>query len=151
MARVSAFTVMSPSFSEGGDIPREHTCDGADAAPVLEVAELPEETRSFAIIMDDPDAPKGTFTHWLAYDIPAGRGALDVGSGKSLKNGFGRTGYGGPCPPPGHGVHRYYVNVYAVDVPSLGIKGDSRQDLQDALKTHTIAAATLTGRYERPR
>jgi Raf kinase inhibitor-like YbhB/YbcL family protein len=106
-------------------------------------------SRSFAIIMDDPDAPKGTFTHWLAYDIPAGGGALDVQSGKTLENSFGRAGYGGPCPPPGHGVHRYYVHVHAVDVPSLGVKGDSRQDLEEALKTHTLATATLMGRYER--
>lgn len=151
MAKVTTFTVTSPAFSDGSEIPREHTCDGADAAPGLEVSDLPEGTRSFAIIMDDPDAPNGTFTHWLAYDIPSGSGALDAQSGKTLKNGFGRGGYGGPCPPPGHGTHRYYFRVHAVDVPSLGVKGDSRQDLEEALQTHTLATTTLMGRYERPR
>jgi Raf kinase inhibitor-like YbhB/YbcL family protein len=149
MAMVTSFTVTSPSFKDGEEIPVEHTCDGADKAPALEVSDLPEGTRSFALIMDDPDAPKGTFTHWLVYDIPADGGRLDVGSGMSLKNSFGRAGYGGPCPPPGHGSHRYYFNVYAVDVPSLGVKGDSRQGLEEALQTHTLATAKLMGRYER--
>lgn len=149
MAKVSAFTISSPSFIDGADIPREHTCEGADTRPLLEVSELPEGTRSFAIIMDDPDAPNGTFTHWLAYDIPGGSGALDIRSGKTLKNSFGRAGYGGPCPPVGHGPHRYYLKISAVDVPSLGVKGDSREDLEEALKTHTLATTTLMGRYER--
>jgi Raf kinase inhibitor-like YbhB/YbcL family protein len=99
--------------------------------------------------MDDPDAPRGTFTHWLAYDIPAGEDELQVDRGKSLRNGFGRGGYGGPCPPPGHGVHRYNFTVYAVDVPSLPLRGASRKDLERALEAHTLATAQLTGRYER--
>jgi Raf kinase inhibitor-like YbhB/YbcL family protein len=149
MAMVSAFTLTSPSFTHENDIPVEHTCDGADTPPALEVSVAPEGSRSFALIMDDPDAPGGTFTHWLAYDIPAGAGRLGVQSGNSLKNSFGRAGYGGPCPPRGHGPHRYYIKVYAVDVPSLGLKGRSRDDLEDALRDHTLAMATLMGRYER--
>lgn len=151
MARVTAFTITSPSFRNEAEIPVEHTCDGADTPPTLEVSELPPGTRSFALIMDDPDAPKGTFTHWLAYNIPAGDGSLDVQSGLSLKNGFGRAGYGGPCPPHGHGPHRYYFRVFAIDVPSLGLKGDSRQHLEEELRPHTLATATLMGRYERRR
>jgi Raf kinase inhibitor-like YbhB/YbcL family protein len=148
---IMAFAINSPAFKEGATVPREFTCDGDDAAPPLEVSDLPDGTRAFALIMDDPDAPNGTFTHWLAYDMPASAGTLDTKNAATLKNSFGRKGYGGPCPPPGHGVHRYNFTVYAVDVPSLGLKGDSRQDLEDALRTHTLATAKLMGRYERRR
>ena len=146
-----AFTVTTSAFKDGGDVPRQFTCDGADTAPVLKVADPPEGTRGFALIMDDPDAPNGTFTHWLVYDIPTNGASLAVEQGKTLRNGFGRAGYGGPCPPPGHGVHRYNFTVYAADVPSLGLQGKSRQDLEDALRAHTLATATLMGRYERGR
>lgn len=101
--------------------------------------------------MDDPDAPKGTFTHWLAYDIPANKTELKATAGKTLRNSFDRPGYGGPCPPPGHGSHRYYFTVYAVDMPSLEVPGDSREDLEAALKGHTLAKARFMGRYERAR
>lgn len=100
--------------------------------------------------MDDPDAPRGTFTHWLAFDIPAG-GPFDAARGKTLRNDFGRGGYGGPCPPPGHGPHRYHFTVYAVDLPSLAVNGKKRQDLELALQAHTLGTAKLTGRYERKR
>jgi Raf kinase inhibitor-like YbhB/YbcL family protein len=144
-----AFTVKTSAFHDGDTVPKEFTCDGTDKPPELEISDPPKGTRSFALIMDDPDAPKGTFTHWLAYDIPANGKDLAVTQGKTLRNGFGRAGYGGPCPPPGHGTHRYFFNVYAVDVPSLGLRGDSRQDLEDALKTHALATARLMGKYER--
>jgi Raf kinase inhibitor-like YbhB/YbcL family protein len=144
-----AFTVKTSAFHDGDTVPKEFTCDGTDKPPDLEISDPPEGTRSFALIMDDPDAPKGTFTHWLAYDIPANGKDLAVTQGKTLRNGFGRAGYGGPCPPPGHGIHRYFFTVYAVDVPSLGLRGDSRQDLEDALKTHALGTARLMGKYER--
>jgi Raf kinase inhibitor-like YbhB/YbcL family protein len=144
-----AFAVISDAFKDGAAVPKEFTCDGGDAPPPLEVSDVPDGTRGFAIIMDDPDAPNGTFTHWLAYDIPGGPGSLDTKDAATLKNSFGRKGYGGPCPPPGHGVHRYNFTVYAVDVPSLGVKGDSRQDLEEALRIHKLATAKLMGRYER--
>jgi len=144
-----AFTVKTSAFHDGDTVPKEFTCDGTDKPPELEISDPPEGTRSFALIMDDPDAPKGTFTHWLAYDIPANGKDLAVTQGKTLRNGFGRTGYGGPCPPPGHGTHRYFFTVYAIDVPSLGLRGDSRQDLEDALKTHALATARLMGQYAR--
>ena len=102
--------------------------------------------------MDDPDAPRGTFTHWLVYDIPAdGSARLQPTAGKSLKNGFGRSGYGGPCPPPGSGPHRYYFKVYALDVRTLDVKGDTRADLESAASTHTVGTAQLMGRFERSR
>ena len=144
-----AFAVTSPAFADGQPVPKQFTCDGNDAPPPRAVTDPPPETKSFAIIMDDPDAPKGTFTHWLAYDIPADGDALKATAGKTLKNGFGRQGYGGPCPPPGHGSHRYYFTVYALDVPALDVEGGSRDDLESALKGHTLAKARLMGRYER--
>jgi Raf kinase inhibitor-like YbhB/YbcL family protein len=146
-----AFTVTSPAFADGQPVPKSFTCDGNDAPPPMTVTDPPDGTRSFVVIMDDPDAPKGTFTHWLTYDIPAEGNALQATAGKTLKNDFGRKGYGGPCPPPGHGVHRYYFTVYAVDVPSLDPAGDSRDDLEAALKGHALAKARLMGRYERSR
>lgn len=146
-----AFTVTSSAFADGQPVPRQFTCDGNDAPPVLTVSDPPQGTRSFAVIMDDPDAPKGTFTHWLAYDIRADGNVLHTTEGKALKNDFGRTGYGGPCPPPGHGPHRYYFTVHALDVPSLHLRGRSRADLEAALESHTLAKARLMGRYERTR
>lgn len=147
-----AFTVTSPEIVDGNSIPPAFTCDGNDAPPPLQVSGVPDGTQSFALIMDDPDAPGGTFTHWLAYDIPAAAGTripLQATAGKTLPNDFGRSGYGGPCPPPGHGPHRYYFTVYALDVPSLELSGPSRDDLEAVVAAHTLAKARLMGRYER--
>jgi Raf kinase inhibitor-like YbhB/YbcL family protein len=144
-----AFTVTSSAFAEGQPVPRQFTCDGDDAPPPLTVKDPPNGTKSFAVIADDPDAPSGTFTHWLAYDIPAEGHAVRASAGKTLKNDFGRKGYGGPCPPAGHGTHRYYFTVYAVDAPALHVSRGSRDDLEAALKDHTLAKARLMGRYER--
>jgi Raf kinase inhibitor-like YbhB/YbcL family protein len=146
-----AFTVTSPAFADGQIVPREFTCDGNDAPPAMTVSDPPQGTKSFAVIMDDPDAPKGTFTHWLAYDVPADVSGLRATAGKALTNDFGRKGYGGPCPPPGHGAHRYYFTVYAVDVPALDVGGGGRDDLEAALEGHTLAKARFMGRYERTR
>ena len=146
-----AFAIKSPAFAESATVPRQFTCDGDDAPPPIKVSDPPEGTRSFAVIMEDPDAPKGTFTHWLAYDIPASKTDLQVTAGKTLRNSFGREGYGGPCPPPGHGPHRYFFKVYAVDESSLTLAGETKQDLEKALETHTLASAELMGRYERAR
>jgi Raf kinase inhibitor-like YbhB/YbcL family protein len=144
-----AFTLTSPEFVDGNAIPARFTCDGNDAPPPLLVSGVPEGTKSFAIVMDDPDAPRGTFTHWLAYDIPADKNELKGTAGKTLKNGFGKQGYGGPCPPHGHGSHRYYFTVYALDVPSLELRGRTRADLEAAIAGHTLAKAAMMGRYER--
>ena len=144
-----AFALTSPAFANGHLVPTQFTCDGSDAPPPLTVSDVPDGARSFALIMDDPDAPRGAFTHWLVYDIPVGGHQLHATAGKSLSNSFGRDGYGGPCPPPGHGVHHYNFTVYAVDVPSLKLSGNTRNDLEGALKQHTLAKAKLTGIYER--
>jgi Raf kinase inhibitor-like YbhB/YbcL family protein len=146
-----AFAIKSPAFTEGATVPKQFTCDGNDAPPPIKISDPPEGTQSFAVIMEDPDAPKGTFTHWLAYDIPASRTELRVDQAKTLRNSFGRDAYGGPCPPPGHGPHRYFFKVYAVDEPSLALRGETRQDLEKALETHALASAELMGRYERAR
>lgn len=144
-----AFTLTSPAFADGTAIPRQFTCDGNDAPPPLLITDPPEGTRSFAVIMDDPDAPNGTFTHWLAYDIPADGNELKTTAGKTLANDFGRKSYGGPCPPAGHGSHRYYITVYALDVPSLDLPGETRDDLETAVKGHALGKVRMMGRYER--
>ena len=143
------FTARSTDFDDGATVPQRFTCDGRDAAPQILVGNPPEGTRSFAVTMIDPDAPKGDFTHWLVYDIPPGGEELVVGRGKTLKNSFGRIGYGGPCPPPGDGAHRYVFTVYAVDVPTLSLRAGERAELEHALQAHTLATAQFTGRYAR--
>jgi Raf kinase inhibitor-like YbhB/YbcL family protein len=145
-----AFTLTSPAFLEGETIPRQYSCDGDNTAPPLVWSDPPENTRGFALIMDDPDAPNGTFTHWVLYDIPAAATKLaDQRLGRALRNDFGRAAYGGPCPPVGHGSHRYFFTLYAVDVLSLSVQGRTRTALERALQTHTLATARLMGRYER--
>jgi hypothetical protein len=145
-----SFTLTSSAFNEGDAIPAKFTCDGANLVPPLVWSEPPQGTRSFALIVDDPDAPGGTFTHWLVYDIPASAAGLaDHSLGKTLRNDFGRTGYGGPCPPSSHGPHRYVFTLYALDVPLLTLQGRTRDTLERALEAHTLASARLMGRYRR--
>jgi Raf kinase inhibitor-like YbhB/YbcL family protein len=150
-----AFTVQVAGFGNGELVPKRHTCEGADASPALEWSGEPEGTESFALIVDDPDAPVGTWNHWLLWDIPAhvhsiAEGFRPGGLGASGVNDFRRPGYGGPCPPKGHGPHRYFFRVYAVDRPMLGLPGGSqRGELDRALKGRVIGQAEYMGRYER--
>src|SRR5438874_1751555 len=109
-ATLTALAFSSTAFSEGASIPVEYTCDGENRSPELRWNGVPPNTRSFALIMHDPDAPKGDFTHWVLFDIPAGVQAIPAGgqttrTGITGRNDFGDLGYGGPCPPPGHGRH----------------------------------------------
>ncbi len=149
------FKLMSGAFAEGATIPRLHTCEGADVSPALEWSGEPGGTKSFVLIVDDPDAPRGAWNHWLLYDIPASVHALAQGvradaAGMSGTNDFGKPGYGGPCPPPGHGAHRYFFRLYAVSVDSLGLKrGAKRAELDKALKGKVLGEAEYMGRYER--
>lgn len=144
------FTLTSPAFADGAPIPRPYTCDGGDAVPPLAWSSPPAGTQSFALVMDDPDAPGGTFTHWLVYDIPASARALDDTSAvKTLPNGFGRLGYGGPCPPAGDASHHYVFTLHALDVPALQVRGRARAALERELAAHTVAVARLTGLYAR--
>ncbi len=155
----ATFTVSSPSFAAGGAIPQEFTCEGSDSSPALRWTAPPSGTKSLALIMDDPDAPAGTWVHWVMFDIPAATRELPAATPKDgdLSNGarqgqnsFERLGYGGPCPPPGP-AHRYYFKVYALD-SKLELKaGSSRADLESAMKGHTLAQGELMGRYKRSR
>ncbi|WP_367320244.1 YbhB/YbcL family Raf kinase inhibitor-like protein [Streptomyces sp. HUAS ZL42] len=145
-------TVTSPAFTEGGTIPRRYTCDGEDVSPPLHLAAVPANTSELVLLAEDPDAPHGTFTHWLVWgvgphdtDWPAGEVPRDAEQGR---NGFEKTGYGGPCPPKGK-PHHYVFTVYATDQP-LDLRADaSADDVRSALTGHTLAAGTLTGRYGR--
>lgn len=149
------FTLESTAFTEGGQIPTRFTCDGANASPPLRWEGAPDGTQSFALIVDDPDAPRGTFTHWVLFDLPASQSSLPEGfrpgdAGTSGTNSFGQVGYGGPCPPRGHGPHRYFFTLYALDRPMLGLaRGASRDAVAQAIAGHTLAQAHLMGRYER--
>jgi Raf kinase inhibitor-like YbhB/YbcL family protein len=148
-----AFSLTSPAFQNGAPIPPGCTCDGTNASPPLQWRRPPHGTRSFALIVDDPDAPDGTFTHWVQFDIPASVSELSEGddeTGVSGRNDFHAVGYGGPCPPPNHGSHRYYFKLFAVDVESLDLpSGASRQEVEQSLQGHTLAQAQLMGQYQR--
>ncbi|MCI3271695.1 YbhB/YbcL family Raf kinase inhibitor-like protein [Streptomyces cylindrosporus] len=146
-------TVSSPAFTEGGTIPRRYTCDGEDVSPPLTVTGVPAATTTLAVLLQDPDAPHGTFTHWLLWNAdphqtrwPAGQPPQGATEGR---NGFKKTGYGGPCPPKGSEPHHYVLSVYAadrtLDLPSTA----SADDVKRALTGHTLASGTLTGRYGR--
>src|SRR5579863_5376862 len=140
------------AFQEGAAIPKQYTCEGSDLSPSIEWSGEPAGTQSFALIVDDPDAPVGTWNHWLLYDIQASAHALAQGfqpgqAGASGVNDFGKPGYGGPCPPKGRGPHRYFFRLYAVSALSLGLKpGASRADIDRALKGHVLAEAQYMGR-----
>jgi Raf kinase inhibitor-like YbhB/YbcL family protein len=147
----------SSVFSEGASIPGKYTCDGEDRSPGLKWNGAPKETKTFALICDDPDAPAGTWVHWVAYDLPASTTELGEaipplnsvpGGGTQGNNDFGRIGYGGPCPPQGK-AHRYYFKLYALD-RALGLSaGASKQALIDAMKDHILGEAQLMGTYQR--
>ncbi|MEU4033891.1 YbhB/YbcL family Raf kinase inhibitor-like protein [Streptomyces collinus] len=146
-------TVTSSAYADGGTVPRRFTCDGDDVSPPLALGAVPGRTASLAFVLRDPDAPHGTFTHWLAWDIAPGTGRLSAGQrppgSTQGRNGFGRTGYGGPCPPRGDRPHRYVLTVYAADRAPRLAPGATEADLLRALSGHTLATGTLTGRYGR--
>ncbi len=151
------FALTSKAFENGGNIPRKFTCDGPDVSPALSWNEPPAGTKSLALISDDPDAPVGTWVHWVAFDIPPGTRELPEGvaktadlpgGGKQGRTDFGRIGYGGPCPPPGK-PHRYFFKLYALDT-QLNLKpGSTKADVEKAMKGHILAQAEFMGRYGR--
>lgn len=146
----------SPVFKNEELIPEKYTCDGADVSPPLKWTGLPEKAASLALICDDPDAPVGTWVHWVYYDIPTDIDILpeDIGpserpekGGTQGRSSFGAIGYGGPCPPGG--THRYFFKLYALDTV-LGLKpGASKQDLLKAMEGHVLEKTELMGRYGR--
>jgi Raf kinase inhibitor-like YbhB/YbcL family protein len=147
----------SSAFKEGETIPRKFTCQGKDISPSLAWDGLPAGTKTIALIVDDPDAPGGTWVHWVAFNIPSASGELReaVPARKSLDDGtrqglndFRKIGYGGPCPPPGP-AHRYYFKLYALDA-SLDLEsGCSKADLEAAMEGRILGEARLMGRYQR--
>ncbi|MBI5406642.1 MAG: YbhB/YbcL family Raf kinase inhibitor-like protein [Nitrospirae bacterium] len=156
--KAMAFTINSTAFKEGGTIPKQYTCDSTDVSPPLSWEGAPTATKSFTLIMDDPDAPVGTFNHWILYDLPAETKALSEGMAKDpalptgAKQGvtsFRRTGYGGPCPPKGP-AHRYFFSLYALDIPSLGLgPKTSKEEVEEKIKGHILGKAVIMGRYGR--
>jgi Raf kinase inhibitor-like YbhB/YbcL family protein len=151
-----AFTLTSRAFRHEGEIPRQHTCEGEDVAPDLTWAGAPTGARSFALIVDDPDAPdpkapKMTYVHWVVYDIPASisslNGTTPAGAHDGL-NDWKRAGYGGPCPPIGR--HRYYFKLYALDTTLGDLGKEARKpDVEKAMQGHILGQATLMGTYEK--
>jgi Raf kinase inhibitor-like YbhB/YbcL family protein len=149
---VTQFTLTSDAFANGQPIPAQYTCDGADQSPPLDWSEPPAGTKSFALIVDDPDAPSRTFRHWGAYDIPAAVRSIPAGQalGTQAVNDFGKPGYGGPCPPKGHGPHHYRFKLLALNVPSLGLHGQVQiGDLEREAENHLVGRGELVGTYER--
>ena len=149
-----AIEVKVHGFEHGGIIPREFSCEGSDDSPEIVISGIPETAKSLALIVDDPDAPSGNFNHWLLYNVdPATTGIKrDAGRDDSWshgKNDFGRTGYGGPCPPRGHGPHRYFFTVYALDIPPTLKGGLDRQGLDREIDRHVIDKGQYMGKYER--
>jgi Raf kinase inhibitor-like YbhB/YbcL family protein len=140
----------SPNFEQDGVIPREHTCDGEDTPPELHWSGVPSDVVELALTCEDPDAPGATFLHWVAWGIDPSSGRLPPGGeARHGRNGFGRDGYGGPCPPPGHGPHHYEFTLYALDRSIELEPGATIADVRTAINGHVRANATLTGIYER--
>ena len=140
----------SPAFEDGGRIPSRYTCDGEDVSPPLEIVDVPAGAATLALVMDDPDAPGGTFDHWVVWNIAPGTSAMGEGeepAGVPGRTSFGRLSYGGPCPPSG--THRYRFKLYALDTALDLRRGASKRDLEKAMQGHILEQALLEGNYSR--
>ena len=149
--KMSELKITSPAFVTNGYIPARYTCDGTDINPPLEIAQVPADAKSLALIVDDPDAPIGMWVHWVVWNIdPATREIAEDNVPRNAaqgKNDWKRNGYGGPCPPSG--VHRYFFKLYALDTKlNLGA-GTTKTDLEKAMQGHILAKAELIGLYKR--
>jgi Raf kinase inhibitor-like YbhB/YbcL family protein len=153
-------TLTSAAFAQGGQIPREHTCEGDDRSPPLTWTDAPRNAKSFALIVDDPDAPdpkapKRVYVHWVVYNIPVSTTALPAGASssalpagaKELKNDFGYERYGGPCPPIGR--HRYFHKLYTLDTSLGSVEPANKTGLLKAMEGHVLAEAELVGTYQK--
>lgn len=149
--------LQAAAFTPGGFIPARFTCAGKDVSPSLTWSDAPDRTQAFALIVEDPDAPAGTWTHWLVYDLPSTAHALSEGlpktaeisgGGRQGMNDFGKIGYGGPCPPPGK-PHHYFFRLYALNAPLHLNAGASKEQVHEALKSHVEAETELMGRFKR--
>jgi Raf kinase inhibitor-like YbhB/YbcL family protein len=149
-AGAARMKITSSAFPEGGNIPSKFTCDGSDTSPPLQITGVPSEAKSLVLIVDDPDAPGGLFTHWLVWNIAPQTNSIAEGAtpkGVQGTNDFGKSGYGGPCPPPG--THRYSFKVFALDRELDLRSGAKRGQVDAAMKGHVIAQGELVGRYSR--
>ncbi len=153
---IMALRIESSAFQPNGKIPAKYTCDGADLSPPLRWNDPPQGTKSFALISDDPDAPMGTWVHWVLYNLPAETRSLEEGlaTSETLPNGarqgmtdFRRVGYGGPCPPSG--THRYFFKLYALDTVLNLVAKATKADVERAIKGHILAQTELVGLYQR--
>jgi Raf kinase inhibitor-like YbhB/YbcL family protein len=150
------FTLHTNSFPNGGEIPRKYTCEGEDVSPQLSWSDPPARAQSLALIVEDPDAPSGTFTHWVLYGLPSDTRELAEGASKGQlpggarqgRNDFGKLGYSGPCPPPGK-PHRYFFKLYALDNKLDLQPGASRQQFEQATRGHVVAQAEIMGKFRR--
>jgi Raf kinase inhibitor-like YbhB/YbcL family protein len=150
------FELTSTAFAAGESIPRKYTCDGQDISPPLQWKDPPEGTQSFALIVDDPDAPRGTWVHWVLYNLPPSARALpealssdaDLPDGsRNGQNSWQRLGYGGPCPPSG--THRYFFKLHALDAQLNLAAGGSKEELLRRMEGHILATAETMGVYAR--
>jgi Raf kinase inhibitor-like YbhB/YbcL family protein len=148
---MAVFELLCPAFESGQPIPRKYTCEGEDVSPPLSWSGVPEGTRSLALVVDDPDAPRGRFTHWLAWGIDPNAGRLGEGEAAPVegRNDFGETGWRGPCPPPGNGPHRYVFRLHALNAELDLAAGANKVEVERALEDRSRADAQLVGTYER--
>jgi Raf kinase inhibitor-like YbhB/YbcL family protein len=156
-----SFTLTSPSFTQGAAIPSQHTCDGPDRSPALSWSGAPAGSRSFTLIVDDPDAPAGVWVHWVLFNLPASATGLpenvaredtlpELGGAVQGRNDSRKTGYAGPCPPPGK-PHRYVFTLFALDGPLELRPGATKADVEGAMEGHVLGNAQLMGTYARRR
>jgi Raf kinase inhibitor-like YbhB/YbcL family protein len=148
------FELASSAFGSGAEIPSKYTCEGSDVAPALSWSGAPAGTKSFALVMDDPDAPRGTWVHWVVVDLPPSATSLPEGGqlpqgARSGTNSWNRTGYGGPCPPSGR--HRYFFELYALDTLLRQLAKPTKEQLEGAMNGHILAQAQLMGTYQKKR
>ena len=154
-----SFSLSSPAFKEGAAVPGKYTCDGADVSPPLGWSGAPPGTAALALTADDPDAPAGTWVHWVLYNLPGTVSHLpenvpktetlpDLGGALQGRTDFRRPGYGGPCPPPGP-AHRYFFKLYALDAPLKLHAGATKRDVEAAMQGHVLGTAQLMGTYAR--
>ena len=157
---MAQFSLSSLSFRNNQPMPAKHSCEGEDASPALHWEGAPAGTKSFALICDDPDAPGGSWVHWVIYGIPASAAELPEKVAKTDAvttppgakqgvNDFGKPGYGGPCPPRGHGVHHYHFRLYALDMELTLAPRVKRHQLEAAMKGHVLTQTELVGTYQR--
>jgi len=149
----SAMNISSPAFTDNAAIPSKYTCDGEDINPELEISDVPEKAKSLVLIADDPDAPVGLWIHWLIWNIDPKTTSIEENSvpdgAQEGTTSFGKTGYGGPCPPDKE--HRYFFKLYALDTTLSLDSNETKEELESAMEGHIIDQTELVGLYDRPR